>query len=387
VRPFWHPLSALYLVEPRAYASDALIRLLIRSGEPVELLYAGDRMWPASAPRRVRVEPCDAASLSTGDAVVVGVGRIPELLRVVGGGGEATLQLQGDGDAGNSQEVPASAVLGRVQTKRRQVGSLKRLRRRIAVDLREALSGVRATVGAGDPALSVREKYDAQAPYYVQSDAADLEERLMNRIVRQVRPSGRILVVGSGVGRECFALADRGFRVRGIDFAPAMIEHARRGAQERGHDIDFTEADIRDHEESAGALAGVLFTYDVFSFLPDPDARVGLLRKMRGWLTSEGVIYLSARVVQRSYERLILTLQWLRGAGQRGGSWGDSHTRYLAPDGSLRRSYVHYFTLGRLREEATQAGLLLDHWIGGHGELRRGGTRCPPEDESRSDTP
>jgi hypothetical protein len=90
-------------------------------------------------------------------------------------------------------------------------------------------------------------------------------------------------------------------------------------------------------------------------------------------------------VVRRGYERFILTLQWLRGAGRPGGSWGDSHTRYLAPDGSLRRSYVHYFTPRRLRGEARQAGLRLDHWTGGHVELRRGEMRAPGEYEPKPD--
>jgi hypothetical protein len=293
VKPFWHPLSALYLAEPRAYASDALVRMLIHSGEPVELLCGGDRMWPgALEPRRVRVEPCDPARLRPGDAVVAGIGRIPDLLRVVGVLSDGSFRLQGDADVEDCLAVPASAVLGRVKTRRRRVGYLGRRCRRSAIDLREALRRTRASADDVDPALSVREKYDAQAPFYVENDSPDLEERLMNRILQCVEPSSRILVVGSGAGRECFALAGRGFGVRGVDFAPAMIEHARRGAEKRGLDIDFIEADIREHEEEAGALGGVLFTYDVFSFLPDPMARIHLLKMMSGWLAAEGVVFL-----------------------------------------------------------------------------------------------
>jgi 2-polyprenyl-3-methyl-5-hydroxy-6-metoxy-1,4-benzoquinol methylase len=353
----------------------------------VELLCGGDRMWPAvDEPRRVRVEPCDPASLREGDVVVAAIGRIPDLLRVIGCMGGQALRLRGDADLDEPVEVPVSAVVGRVRAKRRRVGHLGRRCRRLSIDLREALLGARGGSDETDRAQSVREKYDVQAPFYVGIDSPDLEETLTCRIVRGVKPAGRVLVVGSGVGRECFALAEGGFEVRGVDFAPAMIEHARRGADERGLDVEFVEADIRVHEEGAGSLAGVLFTYDVFSFLPDPAERVRLLRRMSGWLAREGLVFLSARLVRRGYERLILTLQWLRGAGRRGVSWGDSHTRYLAPDGSLRRSYVHYFTPRRLRDEAKQAGLRLDHWSGGHVELRRSGTRSPVKIESNPDT-
>ena len=52
------------------------------------------------------------------------------------------------------------------------------------------------------------------------------------------------LDAGCGTGFLAFELTDRGHRVTGVDFAPAMIAQARRKALDRGVSIRFEEADI-----------------------------------------------------------------------------------------------------------------------------------------------
>ena len=79
-----------------------------------------------------------------------------------------------------------------------------------------------------------------------------------------------------------------------------------------------------------------------------------LLRRVRGWLAPGGTVFLSARLVHRLYERAILTVQRL--AGPAAAEWGDSHTRWVASDGKLHRSYVRYFRTGELRGEIRAAG-------------------------------
>ena len=113
----------------------------------------------------------------------------------------------------------------------------------------------------------------------------------------------------------------------------------------------------------------ILFTPDVYSFVPGERARTALLRKMRGWLRPGGVVFLSPRWVTRGYERWILTLSWIRRGVGRDRGWGASHTRYIGTDGELRRSFIHLFTFGRIRREAERAGFTVGPRRHGYVEL------------------
>jgi hypothetical protein len=149
-----------------------------------------------------------------------------------------------------------------------------------------------------------------------------------------------------------------------------MISLARKEAARRGLDVEFHAADVRGYPAEPATFGGIFFTYDVYSFLPRKDERIALLRKMRSWLRPGGRVFLSARRSQSAYTSLIFALQGLaarrRGAG---GAWGDSHTRWIAEDGAMRRSFVHVFSDRRLRAEIAAGGFALLSWHGGHGTL------------------
>lgn len=55
---------------------------------------------------------------------------------------------------------------------------------------------------------------------------------------------GRVLDAGCGVGATAMELADRGFRVVGLDSSPVAIGQARSEAERRGSDVTFAVADI-----------------------------------------------------------------------------------------------------------------------------------------------
>lgn len=63
--------------------------------------------------------------------------------------------------------------------------------------------------------------------------------RLIDRIVRDVKPGARILDVGSGTGEDAVWLASLGFRVRGFDPSPGMVEVARAKADGTGSQAEF----------------------------------------------------------------------------------------------------------------------------------------------------
>lgn len=367
MKPFWHPLSAVLLPEPPTFATPAAVRMLL-AGDQVELLYAGDRMAPTLRHgQRVVLRRIGEAPPRRGEVVLARAGGALDLLRVVGTRGGLTV-LTADADPGPEVPVAGDDVLARALVSIRVTGRLQRTVRRLALDLREATVGLPDE--GQDPATSVRRKYDLQAPFYSMQGGQELEAPLLARIRRLVPPGGRILVAGCGSGRECFALAAAGWRVVGVDFAPAMVELARREAARRGLTVEFCLADLRRHEEPRGSLAAVFFTYDVYSFLPTPTDRADLLRRMFQWLVADGVVFLSARRVRSAWDRVCLSVQWVARRRPRT-TWGSSHTRWLTMDGTLRRSFIHVFTERTLRRELDGTGGTPENWEGGHLLVRR----------------
>ena len=362
---FWHPLSTILLADPRCYATAVVLRMLLESEPETRLVYAGDRMWPAVAHGQpFVVQASERTKASPGSVVLVCPLGIPELLRVHSVTKER-LRLVADADPTVSQCVRQDEVLGVARlASRRPRRVLAGLRRRI-LDAREAF--LRGPDPAADPASTVLQKYDNQAAFYVDSGAPDLESGLGQRIHRCVPRGERFLVVGSGTGRECFALARAGWRVTGVDFAPAMVEQATREAVRHGLEIEFLLGDVRTCDFGGARYAAVLFTYDVYSFIPRREQRVEVLRRLRSMLKEPGHIFLSARRLRSIYDRVVLTQQWAARAGR--GEWGDSHTRWIATDGTLRRSYVRVFTRARLDAEFAAASLRLNDWHAGHGLL------------------
>jgi len=362
---FWHPLSTILLADPRCYASAVVLRMLLDAHGEARLIYAGDRMWPAVAHgQSFVVEPPQRRAASPGSAVLVCLDGIPELLRVHSIT-KQRMHLVADADPAASHDARADEVLGVSRLRSVHSRPLQaRLRRRI-LETREAW--LRGPDRAADPASTVLEKYDNQATFYVDSPTPQLESSLEQRI-RDCVPRGvRFLVVGSGTGRECFALARAGWRVTGVDFAPAMVEQARRGAASRGLEVEFLLGDVRNQDFAGASYAAILFTYDVYSFIPRRAQRLDVLRHLRSMLQTPGHIFLSARRIRSTHDRVVLTQQWAARAGR--GEWGDSHTRWIATDGSLRRSYVRVFTRAQLDAEFAAAGLRLHDWHAGHGLL------------------
>jgi SAM-dependent methyltransferase len=342
--------------------------MLLRSQGSVDLLYAGDRMWPAvEHGRLLRLGPLPEGVLPRGSVVAAEVGGIPDLLRVAGESA-AGIELTADADADTRAVMARGAILGLADLPRRRAGRLRARLRRLLLDHREALTG--RPDEPGDPASTVRLKYDEQAPFYAGSGAS-VSESLRRRVRGAVRGGGRILVAGAGCGTECFALVEEGWEVVGLDFAPRMVEVAAEEAGRRGLEVSFRCADLTEHDEPAASLAAVLFTYDFYSFLPDRDGRRRLLERMTRWLEPGGCVLLSARRPRHLYGRWLLTLQWLLHEGGRPGRWGRSHTRWVASDGGLHRSFLQVHRDGALAREVRAAGFEPGPWEAGHTILRR----------------
>jgi len=356
-------VSAVYLDQPRILASPAVLRLLMAGEGRVEVVYAGDRMWPAIRHgETLVVAPVAGSAPAEGDVVLTVDGGIPDVMRMGGGGGVATVSA--DADPAPPRAVAPGDLLGRIErAPRRRL--LRGAMARTWLDLREAAAGPDTV---DDPALSVRQKYDDQAVHYDRLGAAAIDPGLAARVLNRVVRGARVLVAGSGAGREAFELERLGYAVTGVDFSPRMVEAARAEAERRGSLATFISADLRSHDEPAGSLGAVVFTYDVYSFVPGIRDREALLTRLSHWLADGGVVFLSARRTRRFWDRAVLWIQWLARAMRfRTGAWGDSHTRWLDASGNLRRSFVHVFTERGLDREAGAANLRRVSWEAGHG--------------------
>ena len=81
------------------------------------------------------------------------------------------------------------------------------------------------------------------------------------------------LDIGCGTGFLSLELAQRGHRVTGIDFAPAMLALARRKAMQAGADIHFEEADAENLPLPPLSF-DLVVTRHVLWTLPHPEAAI-----------------------------------------------------------------------------------------------------------------
>ena len=79
------------------------------------------------------------------------------------------------------------------------------------------------------------------------------------------------LDIGCGTGFLALELAERGHRVTGVDFVPAMIARARRKAEERSLSIRLDEADAEQLPYAAGSFDLAISRHLLWT-LPHPEA-------------------------------------------------------------------------------------------------------------------
>ncbi|MGH7356878.1 MAG: class I SAM-dependent methyltransferase [Candidatus Rokuibacteriota bacterium] len=142
------------------------------------------------------------------------------------------------------------------------------------------LDGVRAKYG--DP-VEVRE-YRRHALGGAEPDELDF-------IRAHAPPGARVLDVGCGAGREALGLARIGYRVTGIDLAPAMVEAARRLAAEAGLSIEFRAQNVMDLEDPPGSWDAVYLGAPLHH-IPGRARRVATLAQIRRALAPDGVLLL-----------------------------------------------------------------------------------------------
>lgn len=372
--PRWQPLSSVLLDAAGTYLSPALARHLLATRGKIMVRFVGDRLWPAVPwGTRLQVAPIPDGPLSRGALVLALVDDIPDLVRVDTDRG-AIVRLRADADPALRVEVTRAQVLGLADTPPRIVSALGAWRRRALLDLREALH--HTSDRASDAAHTVRDKYDAQAPFYDDSAASTVRPELRAAIERHAPPGSLLVVAGCGTGAECRELASAGFRVLGIDFSEEMIRRAR-DASTTTDTIEYRRADLRHPDLASSSCAAVLFTPDVYSFIPDRADRVRSLHSLGQSLIEGGALFVSARVASHLWARAMVSLQWCASRPDRSRGWGSSHTRWVGADGGPRRSFIRLFSERQLEREFDEAGLTQVEFVTGWCVLKT--LECRPQ--------
>lgn len=238
-------------------------------------------------------------------------------------------------------------------------GALRRIENR-SFRLRRRLDVARAAL------LSTAEKDRARERLYARTSVRSftaldenveagltlIEEVLLFR--HPPAPGGRVLVLGCGPGRECAALALRGFDVTGLDRDAGMLEQARALADRRGLDIRFVRGRAEDFDLGEAGFETIAVFSGLYNMLLPGARRQAMLEAARRHLAPGGrvlVTFLSDYVPPGS------------GPPPRAASvWTRINPDHEEGDLFLINEAVHVFPhASRLRAEARAAGFAVEH--------------------------
>jgi len=146
--------------------------------------------------------------------------------------------------------------------------------------------------------LSTRVIRNYQTIYKQEPRAYDRGDELLDPweavVVERYRiRSGRMLVMGSGWGREALALAHRGLTVVGIDTSFQAITPAQARARETSIPAHFHQASFLDLPYKPQSFDYVLLSSSMYSTIPGRSERQSWLRALRRQLKTGGYAILS----------------------------------------------------------------------------------------------
>jgi 2-polyprenyl-3-methyl-5-hydroxy-6-metoxy-1,4-benzoquinol methylase len=141
--------------------------------------------------------------------------------------------------------------------------------------------------------------------------------RQVRELVRQagVRPGDRILDVGCGMGRYTLLLADMGFRVEGLDLAPALLDRLQEFNGGR-YEIPTYAGDLLGHAEGlANRFDAVVGFFALHHFHTLDDTFLAMAQMVR---PGGRVVFLEPNPYNPSYYVQILVMPRITWQGERG---------------------------------------------------------------------
>ncbi len=141
--------------------------------------------------------------------------------------------------------------------------------------------------------------YDAFAPVY-DAFSAGMTEDVDFYVSLAAEADGPVVELAVGTGRVAVPIAERtGRRVIGIDISREMLAVARRRAAEAGVELELRQGDMSDFAvEQPTDL--VICPFRAMLHLPDHEARVNVMRRVRNALVPRGRFAWNAFVFDRA---------------------------------------------------------------------------------------
>jgi 2-polyprenyl-3-methyl-5-hydroxy-6-metoxy-1,4-benzoquinol methylase len=125
------------------------------------------------------------------------------------------------------------------------------------------------------------------SPQLVDSGFFDNEKEILENLPNK---KGRLLLLGSGGGRDAIALAKVGFSVTAIDFIPGMIEKTLENARRHGVKIEARVQEISKLQLDIDPFDIIWFSASMYSSVPTRKRRIASLRLLKGNLRASGII-------------------------------------------------------------------------------------------------
>lgn len=221
-------------------------------------------------------------------------------------------------------------------------------------------------------AVLARQHYDTVFRSLPQADLESYEHRLEigeEEVLDRYHPrSSRMIVLGSGWGREAIAIARRGTEVLGLEMNPDAVRTAARTAGLAGVQARFLRADYLEPPIKPGCFNAVLLSSCMYSAIPGRSRRQAWLGMMQRLLRPPGVIILgfmredgAGSRLRRLYRRLNGALARLPGANE----------SYQPGDIWLYHFYHRFQDEKEIRTELGEAGVTVLHldWARGYAAV------------------
>lgn len=215
--------------------------------------------------------------------------------------------------------------------------------------------------------FSEKESHHFASVEYTESGLRLQEKKLLSELGLE---SGRVLVLGCSAGRECVALARKGFDVTGVDSVEAFIDAARRYAAQHGLDISYQVQSVARLNFRVRSFDLIMFS--IYSLIPDKSLRKRIMDDLARLLRPGGsmiLTFLLFRGTSRVYWRLTRLFQAITPRFEEGDvMYGPALAHFFTWDDFLREMEDFDWSVAHTTEDSRYGRAVVkpvDRWIRG----------------------